>query len=53
MEEKKKFITPKSIVHFIIALTVMSLYYLVIDWGLMEVQGLDYFYLWNTGGAGN
>ncbi|MFQ5716847.1 MAG: hypothetical protein ACE5GQ_07055 [Nitrospinales bacterium] len=50
MEEKKKWITPKSITHFIIALIFMSLYYLLIDWGLMEVQGLDFFYLWNASG---
>ena len=48
-EEQRKFITPKSIIHFIIALALMSGYYLLINWSLMEVQGLDFFYLWTTG----
>ncbi len=51
-EEQRKFVTPKSIIHFIIALTLMSGYYLMINWSLMEVQGLDFFYLWNTGAGG-
>jgi len=50
--EQKKFITGKSITWFIIALVAMGFYYLFINWGLMQVQGLDYFYLWNTGGGG-
>ena len=49
--EQKKFITGKSIMWFIIAFIVMSFYYLFINWGLMQVQGLDYFYLWNSGAA--
>ena len=51
-EEQKKWVTPKSIVHFIIALALMSSYYLLINWSLMEVQGLDFFYLWTTGAGG-
>ncbi len=50
MEEQKKFITPKSIMHFIIALIGMAGYYFMINVGLMEVQGLDFFYLWSSGG---
>lgn len=49
-EENRKFITPKSIVWFLIASVVMVAYYTVVDYGLMKVQGLDYLYLWNTGG---
>ncbi|MEE9259470.1 MAG: hypothetical protein V3U37_07990 [Nitrospinaceae bacterium] len=49
-EETKPFITAKSITHFIIALVVMFGYFLLIDWALMAVQGLDFFYLWNIGG---
>ena len=52
MEDQKKFITGKSITWFIIALIVMTFYYLFINWGLMKVQGLDYFYLWASGGGG-
>ncbi len=51
-EEQKKWVTPKSIIHFIIALTLMSSYYLLINWSLMEVQGLDFFYIWTTGAGG-
>ncbi len=51
-EEQHKWITPKSIIHFIIALTLMSGYYLLINWSLMEVQGLDFFYLLNVGSGG-
>ena len=50
--EQKKFITGKSITWFIIALIAVSFYYLFINWGLMKVQGLDYFYLWNSGSGG-
>jgi hypothetical protein len=50
--EQRKFITGKSITWFIIAFIVVSFYYLFINWGLMKVQGLDYFYLWNAGGGG-
>ena len=50
--EQKKFITGKSITWFIIAFIALSFYYLFINWGLMKVQGLDYFYIWNTGGGG-
>ena len=50
--EQKKFITGKSITWFIIAFIAMCFYYLFINWGLMQVQGLDYFYLWNSGGGG-
>ncbi len=49
-EETKPFVTPKSITHFLIALVVMFGYFLLIDWALMVVQGLDFFYLWNIGG---
>ena len=48
-EEQKKFVTPKSIIWFIIAITVMGGYYFLINVGLMNVQGLDFFYLWNSG----
>lgn len=50
-EIAKRWITFKSITWFLIALVAMSCYFLLIDWGLMEVQGLDFFYLWNTGGG--
>ena len=48
-EEQRKFVTPKSIIWFIIAMTVMSGYYLMVNIGLMKVQGMDFFYLWNAG----
>jgi len=51
-EETKPFITAKSITHFTIAMIVMFGYYLLIDWALMVVQGLDFFYIWTTGGGG-
>ncbi len=51
-DETRPFITAKSITHFIIALIVMFGYYFLIDWALMKVQGLDFFYLWSTGGGG-
>ena len=50
--EQKKFVTTKSITWFIIAFIAVCFYYLFINWGLMKVQGLDYFYLWNAGGGG-
>ncbi len=31
---------------------VMFGYYLLIDWALMVVQGLDFFYIWTTGAGG-
>ena len=51
-EESRPFITVKSIVNFLIAFIVMSGYYFLINWGLMEVQGLDFFYLWSSGAGG-
>ncbi len=51
-EEQRKFITPKSIIWFIIAMVVMSGYYLMINIGLMKVQGMDFFYLWTSGAGG-
>ena len=51
-EEQKKFITPKSIVHFLIAAVVMTGYYILINWALMEVQGLTFTYLWTSGSGG-
>ena len=48
-DEQKKFITPKSIIWFIIALIAMTGYYFLINIGLMKVQGLDFFYLWSSG----
>jgi len=51
-EEQKKFITGKSIVWFIIAFSGMAAYYFFINWGLMKVQGLDFFYLWSSGSGG-
>ncbi len=50
--ESKKFVTPKSIVWFVIALICMSGYYFLINVGLMKVQGLDFFYLWSSGSGG-
>jgi hypothetical protein len=50
--EQKKFITPKSIIWFIIAMIVMGGYYFLINIGLMNVQGLDFFYLWSAGSGG-
>jgi len=50
--EQKKFITGKSITWFIIAFIAMFFYYFFINWGLMKVQGLDFFYLWSSGGGG-
>ncbi len=50
-DEAKKFITGKSIMWFLIAAIAMSFYYLIIDIGLMKVQGLDFFYLWSGGEA--
>ena len=47
--EQKKFITGKSITWFIIAFIVVFFYYFFINWGLMKVQGLDFFYLWSSG----
>ena len=49
-DETRPFITAKSITHFIIAMIVMFGYYFLIDWALMEVQGLNFIYLWTTGG---
>ena len=51
-DEQKKFITPKSIIWFIIALIAMTGYYFLINVWLMEVQGLDFFYLWSSGSGG-
>ncbi len=51
-EEKKRWITPKSILWFIIAFIAMSFYYLLINIGLMKVQGLEFFYLWTSGSGG-
>ena len=50
--EQKKFITPKSIIWFIIAMIIMGGYYFLINIGLMNVQGLDFFYLWSAGSGG-
>ncbi len=51
-DEEKKFVTPKSIIWFIIALTACGGYYFLINVGLMKVQGLDFFYLWTSGSGG-
>ena len=51
-EEKKKFVTPKSIIWFLIAMVMMAGYYFLINIGLMKVQGLDFFYLWSSGSGG-
>jgi hypothetical protein len=51
-EEQKKFITPKSVIWFMIALVAMAGYYFMINVGLMKAQGLDFFYLWSSGGSG-
>ena len=40
--EQKKFITPKSITWFIIAMITMGGYYFLINIGLMSVQGLNF-----------
>jgi hypothetical protein len=50
--EQKKFITPKSIIWFLIAFACMAGYYFLINVGLMKVQGLDFFYLWSSGSGG-
>ena len=47
--EQKKFITGKSITWFLIAFIGVFFYYFFINWGLMKVQGLDFFYLWSSG----
>jgi len=47
--EQKKFITGKSITWFLIAFIAVFFYYFFINWGLMKVQGLDFFYLWSSG----
>jgi len=49
-DETRPFITAKSIIHFTIAAIVMFGYYFLVDWALMKVQGLNFFYLWTTGG---
>ena len=51
-DEQKPFITVKSIIWFIIAMIACFFYYLLINIGLMKVQGLDFFYLWTSGGGG-
>ena len=51
-EESRPFVTVKSIINFVIAFIAMSGYYFLINWGLMEVQGLDFFYLWTSGAGG-
>ncbi|MBI5427927.1 MAG: hypothetical protein HZA02_06565 [Nitrospinae bacterium] len=48
-EEQKPFVTVKSVSWFIIASMVCIGYYVMIDIGLMKVQGLDFFYLWTSG----
>jgi len=50
--EQKKFITPKSVIWFLIAFAFMAGYYFLINIGLMKVQGLDFFYLWSSGSGG-
>ena len=50
--EQKKFVTPKSIIWFLIAFACMAGYYFLINIGLMKVQGLDFFYLWSSGSGG-
>ena len=42
-DEKKKFITPKSIIWFLIAMVMMAGYYFLINIGLMKVQGSTSF----------
>ncbi len=51
-EEKRPFITVKSVIWFIIASLACMAYFFFINWGLMKVQGLDFFYLWSSGGGG-
>ncbi len=50
-DETRPFVTTKSVIHFIIALVVMFGYFFLVDWALMEVQGLDFFYLWASSGS--
>ena len=50
--EQKKFITPKSVIWFLIAFACMAGYYFLINIGLMKVQGLDFFYFWSSGSGG-
>lgn len=49
-EESRPFVTTKSVIHFTIALVVMFGYFFLVDWALMKVQGLNFFYLWASGG---
>lgn len=49
-EETRPFVTTKSVIHFTIALVVMFGYFFLVDWALMKVQGLNFFYLWASGG---
>ncbi len=51
-EKPRRFITVKSITFFILASLVCFAYYFFINWGLMKVQGLDFFYLWSSGEGG-
>jgi len=51
-EEKKKWITGKSLIHFAIAMIVMAGYYYLINVSLMKVQGLEFHYLWVSGEGG-
>ena len=44
-DEKKKFITPKSIIWFLIAMVCMAGYYFLINIGLMKVQGLSLIHI--------
>ena len=51
-EENKSLFTVKSVIHFMIALTVMLGYYYLINFSLMKVQGLEFHYLWVSGTGG-
>lgn len=51
-EEKKRWVTPKSIIHFLIAFILMAGYYYLINVALMKVQGLEFHYLWVSGSGG-
>jgi hypothetical protein len=50
-DKPKQILTAKSITWFLLASIAMVAYYVFIDWGLMKVQGLNFFYLWDAGGS--
>ena len=51
-EEKKSLFTVKSVIHFLIAMVIMTGYFYLINYSLMKVQGLEFHYLWVSGTGG-